>query len=44
MKRTEIYINGDKATKYDLAMLLERTYEIKRVYRTKSGNLCVETV
>ena len=39
-----IYINGYRASKYDLAILLEHTDEILEVRRLPSGNLAVKTV
>lgn len=39
-----IYINGRRASKYDLSMLLERTDEILEVKRLPSGNLAIKTV
>lgn len=44
MKRTIIYINGHKASIYDLSMLLERTNEIVSVKRLPNGNLSIKTV
>lgn len=43
MKRTEIYINGKRATKYDIAVLFEHLDEITDMYR-KNGNLYIKTV
>lgn len=39
-----IYINGCRASKYDLAMLLERMDEILEVKCLPSGNIAVKTV
>lgn len=44
MKKTVIYINGRKASKYDISMLLERTEEILEVKRLPNGNLAVKTI
>ena len=44
MKRTTIYINGHKASTYDLSMLLEHTEDILEVKRLPNGNLAVKTV
>lgn len=44
MKRTVIYINGHKASTYDLSMLLERPAEIISVKRLPNGNLSIKTV
>lgn len=43
MKRTEIYINGKRATKYDIAILLEHLDDIIDMNR-KNGNLYIKTV
>lgn len=44
MKRTEIYINGKRATKYDIAVLFEHLDEITDMHRTPNGNLYIKTV
>ena len=44
MKHTIIYINGKKATKYDISVLLEHLYDIVEVKRLDNGNLSIKTV
>ena len=44
MKKVIVYINGKRASMYDLSMLLERTEEIVSVKRLPNGNLSVKTV
>jgi hypothetical protein len=43
MKRITIYINGVKASNYDISVLLEHIDEIIEVKRLDSGNLSVKT-
>lgn len=44
MKHTVIYINGIKASKYDISVLLENLDDIVEVRRLENGNLSVKTV
>lgn len=43
MKRITIYINGKKASMYDISMLLQRLDEIIEVKQLDSGNIAVKT-
>lgn len=43
MKRTVIYINGIRASKYDISVLLEHLDDIISVKRLENGNLSVKT-
>ena len=43
MKRTEVYINGIRATKYDIAMLFERFDEVTDMY-WKNGKFYLKTI
>ena len=42
-KRTIIYINGIKASMYDISMLLERRDQIISIKRLENGNLSIKT-
>ena len=44
MKRITIYINGVKASNYDIAVLLEHSDQIISKKRLKSGNISIKTV
>lgn len=44
MKNTIIYINGIKASKYDISVLLEHLSDIISIKRLENGNLSVKTV
>ena len=44
MKRTIIYINGVKASMYDISVLLENLDEIISVKCLENGNLSIKTV
>ena len=43
MKRTTIYINGIKASMYDISVLLEHLDEIIDIKRLENGNLSIKT-
>ena len=43
MKRIIIYINGKKASMYDISMLLQHRNEIIEVKKLDSGNIAVKT-
>lgn len=43
MKRTIIYINGKKASMYDLSVLLQHLDDIVSVKRLDNGNIAVKT-
>ena len=44
MKRTTIYINGTKASMYDISILLEHLDDIISIKRLENGNLSIKTV
>lgn len=43
MKHIIIYINGIKASKYDISVLLEHLDDIIEVKRLDNGNLSIKT-
>ena len=43
-KRTIIYINGVKASVYDISVLLEHLNDIVSIKRLDNGNLSIKTV
>ena len=43
MKRTTIYINGKRASMYDISVLLQHLNEIIEVKQLDSGNIAVKT-